>query len=44
MREGVTWPRWEFELKHGLLTGKGTADETLHKTVKLTRADRQRRN
>ncbi|MEQ5173839.1 phage tail assembly protein [Escherichia coli] len=24
-----------FELKHGLLTGKGTADETLHKTVKL---------
>lgn len=25
----------EFELKHGLLTGKGTADETLHKTVKL---------
>ncbi|HCJ7758100.1 TPA: phage tail assembly protein [Citrobacter freundii] len=24
-----------FELKHGLLTGKGTADETLHKTVRL---------
>lgn len=24
-----------FDLKHGLLTGKGTADETLHKTVRL---------
>lgn len=24
-----------FELKHGLLTGKGTADEMLHKTVRL---------
>ncbi|MEG0100200.1 MAG: phage tail assembly protein [Citrobacter sp.] len=24
-----------FDLKHGLLTGKGTADETLHTTVRL---------
>ncbi|SHG64597.1 Mu-like prophage FluMu protein gp41 [Pantoea sesami] len=28
-----------FELTHGLLTGKGTADETLHKTVRLRELD-----
>lgn len=28
-----------FDLKHGLLTGKGTADETLHKTVRLRELD-----